>query len=79
VLLAVISFIRRFFMRTTIDIEDDVLIAIKEMARRERVSAGKTLSRLAREALAGRELTIGSRGREEGRRIPPFSIQRGDS
>jgi len=79
VLLAVISFIRRFFMRTTIDIEDDVLIAIKEMARRERVSAGKTLSRLAREALAGRELTIGSRGREEGRRIPPFSIQGGDS
>ncbi|MBW1732095.1 MAG: antitoxin [Deltaproteobacteria bacterium] len=66
-------------MRTTIDIEDDVLIAIKEMARRERVSAGKTLSRLAREALAGRELTIGSRGREEGRRIPPFSIQGGDS
>ena len=52
-------------MRTTVDIEDDVLIAIKEMARRERVWVGKILSRLAREALAGRQLSASSRGREE--------------
>ena len=38
-------------MRTTIDIEDDILAAVKEMARREKVSAGRILSRLAREAL----------------------------
>ncbi len=52
-------------MRTTVDIEDDVLIAIKELARRESVSAGKILSRLAREALAGRGLPANSRGGEE--------------
>jgi hypothetical protein len=38
-------------VRTTIDIEDDILAAVKEMARREKVSAGRILSRLAREAL----------------------------
>ncbi len=41
-------------MRTTVDIDDDVLIAVKELARKEQVSAGRVLSRLAREALAGR-------------------------
>ena len=40
-------------MRTTIDIEDDVLAAAKEMASRQRVSAGTVISRLLREALAG--------------------------
>lgn len=41
-------------MRTTLDIEDDVLIAAKEMARREHLSAGQVLSRLARLALTAR-------------------------
>jgi len=40
-------------MRTTIDIEDDVLAAAKEMARRQRVSAGHLVSRLLREAMSG--------------------------
>jgi predicted transcriptional regulator len=40
-------------MRTTLDIDPDILAAIKEMARRERSSAGRVLSRLAREALTG--------------------------
>ena len=40
-------------MRTTIDIEDDVLAAAKEMARRQRVSAGTVISRLLREAMSG--------------------------
>jgi hypothetical protein len=40
-------------MRTTIDIEDDVLAAAKEMARRQHVSAGQIVSRLLREALQG--------------------------
>ena len=39
-------------MRTTLDIDDDVLIAVKELARAERLSGGKILSRLARQALA---------------------------
>ena len=38
-------------MRTTLDIADDVLNAVKERARRERRSAGEVLSELAREAL----------------------------
>lgn len=40
-------------MRTTLDIEDDVLQAAKELARRERVSAGHIVSRLLRVALSG--------------------------
>ena len=41
-------------MRTTIDIEEDVLAAAKEIARRQNVSAGQVVSRLLREALSGR-------------------------
>lgn len=41
-------------MRTTLDIEDDILIAAKEMARREHLSAGQVISRLARLALTAR-------------------------
>lgn len=40
-------------MRTTVDIDDDVLIAAKELARQERRSAGAVLSELARKGLAG--------------------------
>jgi len=41
-------------MRTTLDIADDVLHAVKERARREDRTAGDVLSELAREALTGR-------------------------
>ena len=41
-------------MRTTLDIADDVLLAVKERARREKRSAGELLSDLAREALTHR-------------------------
>ena len=41
-------------MRTTLDIEEDVLAAAKEMARREHLSAGQVISRLARFALTSR-------------------------
>ena len=41
-------------MRTTLDIEDDILLAAKEMARREHLSAGQVISRLARRALTAR-------------------------
>ena len=40
-------------MRTTIDIEDDVLAAAKELARIQNVSAGQVVSKLLRSALAG--------------------------
>ena len=38
-------------MRTTLDIDDDVLFAAKELAAVEKKSAGKALSDLARAAL----------------------------
>lgn len=40
-------------MRTTLDIDDDLLFAAKEMARRERKSAGKVVSELMRKGLTG--------------------------
>lgn len=40
-------------MRTTLDIENDVLSAVKIMARRERQSTGRVISRLVRQALCG--------------------------
>lgn len=41
-------------MRTTINLDDDVLLAVKERAQRERRTIGEVLSELARQALAGR-------------------------
>ncbi|MDE0261369.1 MAG: hypothetical protein OXJ37_03080 [Bryobacterales bacterium] len=38
-------------MRTTLDIDDDVLFAVKDLAAVEKKSAGKALSDLARQAL----------------------------
>ncbi len=53
-------------MRTTLDIEDDVLQAAKELAQREGGTAGQVLSTLARRGLAlpvsGRKSRSGMRG-----------------
>jgi hypothetical protein len=38
-------------MRTTLDIDDDILLAAKEHAARERKSLGAVISALARESL----------------------------
>ena len=38
-------------MRTTLDLDDDVLASAKEIARREGKTAGRVLSELARRAL----------------------------
>ena len=38
-------------MRTTLDIDDDILSAAKEIARRRRIRTGKVISDLAREGL----------------------------
>jgi hypothetical protein len=40
-------------VRTTVSLDDDVLLAVKERARREHRSAGEVLSDLARKALTG--------------------------
>ena len=38
-------------MRTTLDIDDDVLQAVKDLARRRKKTAGAIISELARQAL----------------------------
>lgn len=38
-------------MRTTLDIADDVLLAVKEAARRQKTSVGALISELARKGL----------------------------
>lgn len=43
-------------MRTTIDIDDDVLQAAKELGQRRRETAGKVISSLARQALTSRSV-----------------------
>ena len=47
-------------MRTTLDIDEEVLRAAKEIARRKRSTAGAVLSELARRALT--EAGAGQRG-----------------
>ncbi len=42
-------------MRTTLDIDDDVLQAVKETAELRRQTAGRVLSELARKALQPRQ------------------------
>lgn len=45
-------------MRTTLDIDDDVLRAAKELARRERLSIGRIVSRVLRQGLTGQSLSM---------------------
>ena len=40
-------------MRTTLDIADDILLAAKDLARREHKTAGEVISDLARKGLTG--------------------------
>jgi plasmid stability protein len=40
-------------MRTTVNLDDDVALAIKERAQREGRSVGKVLSDIARQGMAG--------------------------
>jgi hypothetical protein len=44
-------------MRTTLDIDDDLLAVAKELARREGATAGQVVSRLLRRSLTGADLT----------------------
>lgn len=42
-------------MRTTLDIDEDVLGAAKELAKRQNLSAGQVVSQLLRRVLTGQE------------------------
>ena len=48
-------------MRTTLNLDDDVLLAVKELAELRGATAGKILSELARSALASRQSAAGER------------------
>ncbi|CAN5346556.1 ribbon-helix-helix domain-containing protein [soil metagenome] len=51
-------------MRTTISLDDDVLLAVQERARREKRTAGQVLSDLARQALTGQHRQSEDGGRQ---------------
>jgi hypothetical protein len=40
-------------MRTTLDIDEDVLVAAKEIAKRQNLSAGQVMSQMLRKVLTG--------------------------
>jgi hypothetical protein len=58
-------------VRTTLDIDDDVLRAAKELARRRKTTAGAVISELTRQALT--EPPHGRRARKATRGFRPFA------
>ena len=61
-------------MRTTIDLEGDVLLAAKEIARQRRTTIGKVISDLARQAMT--QPVAGRPGGGKTRAgIPQFPLQ----
>jgi hypothetical protein len=58
-------------MRTTLEIDDDILHAAKELARAEKKTAGQVLSELARRGLTG--VAGGAASRDE----DPFVVKDG--
>jgi hypothetical protein len=59
-------------MRTTLDIEEDVLLAAKALARDRRTSVGKVMSDLARKGLTRRPVKFKTRNG-----FPLFPVQPG--
>lgn len=57
-------------MRTTLDIEDDVLLAAREISRQRGVPMGKVVSDLARQALTHQTSGTTRHG------VPLFPVQR---
>lgn len=57
-------------MRTTIDIDEDVLSAAKDLAEKRKSTAGKVISELARKALLGGADAAGSEYRGGFRLLP---------
>ena len=59
-------------MRTTLDIDDDVLRAARELARREKKTAGRVISELARKALGSAPGDAPARGTKTVHGFRPF-------
>lgn len=53
-------------MRTTLDIDEDVLGAAKELAKRQNLSAGQVVSQLLRRVLTGQEVRYASSPQDNG-------------
>jgi Arc/MetJ family transcription regulator len=67
-------------MRTTLDIDDDLLAAAKELARRQGSTAGEVVSRLLRHSLTGSADVAGTsarRGRRKAAGFEPFPAKPG--
>ena len=64
-------------MRATLDIDDEVLAAVKELARRECKTAGKVLSELARRGLLQSESTAETHPSTEIHGFRPFASRGG--
>ncbi len=62
-------------MRTTLDIEDDVLQAAKELAAKEHSTAGHVLSRWARAGLCGKSHPAGGKLKHG---VPVFPARPGE-
>lgn len=58
-------------MRTTIDIEEDVLLAAKEIAKQRKSTVGRVLSELARKSLTKKAVVSKKTG------LPIFPVQPG--
>jgi hypothetical protein len=58
-------------MRTTVDLEEDVLLAAKEIARQRDITVGQVLSDLARQTLTRRVSVSTKHG------LPVFPVQAG--
>lgn len=56
-------------MRTTLDIEDDVLLAAKKLASREKISLGQALTALARAGLSSTAAPAGKAAKLQGRLV----------
>jgi Arc/MetJ family transcription regulator len=65
-------------MRTTLDIDDDLLLAAKEMARHQGSTAGQVISRLLRAALTAPAASRSPKRRATGvAGFEPFSAKPG--
>lgn len=62
-------------MRTTLHIDDDLLSAVKEMSRLQRLSSGQVISRLLRQALAGAAAAPAARREAGASGFRPFAAR----
>ncbi len=61
-----------YVMRTTLDIEDDVLLAVKQLAREKHEPAGRLISELVRKTLTSGRAKVRARNG-----VPLFPVKPG--